>query len=136
MAAALDLVGERWSLLALRELSYGVHRFTKIAGYTGAPRDILTDRLRKLEAAGVIERRQYCEHPPRFEYHLTLAGRELFPVLVSLLNWGAKWAQEHPSVILRHTCGEPARFTLHCTECGKPVTSDSLTPTPAASRCP
>lgn len=129
MAAALEVLGERWSLLALRELGYGVHRFAKIAAYTGAPRDILADRLRKLEAAGVLERRQYSEHPPRFEYHLTEAGRELFPVFVSLLTWGAKWAQDTPKVIFRHTCGRPAHFDLTCAECGEPVTRDSLTPT-------
>src|SRR2546428_12624849 len=56
LAAALDVLGERWSLLAVREIGYGVHRFARIAGYTGASRDILADRLRKLEAAGVIER--------------------------------------------------------------------------------
>jgi len=71
LAAALDVLGERWSLLALREIGYGVHRFARIAGYTGASRDMLADRLRKLEAAGVIERRQYSEHPPRHVYHLT-----------------------------------------------------------------
>src|SRR5689334_7826109 len=70
VAAALDILGERWSLLAIREMGYGVHTFAKIAAYTGASRDILASRLRKLEEAGVVERRQYSEHPPRFEYHL------------------------------------------------------------------
>src|SRR5205809_6944814 len=79
LAAALDVLGERWSLLALREISYGVHRFARIAGYTGASRDILADRLRKLEAAGVIERRLYSEHPPRPAYHPTRAGPAPFP---------------------------------------------------------
>lgn len=63
VAASLDIVGERWSLLAIREMGYGVHHFTKIAGYTGASRDILADRLRKLEAAHIVERRQYSQHP-------------------------------------------------------------------------
>src|SRR6185312_7853308 len=65
MAAALEVVGERWSLVALREIGYGVHTFARIAAYTGASRDILADRLRKLEADGIIERRLYSEHPPR-----------------------------------------------------------------------
>lgn len=73
VAAALDILGERWSLLAIREIGYGVHRFARIAAYTGASRDMLADRLRKLESAGIIERRRYSEHPPRFEYHLTEA---------------------------------------------------------------
>ena len=92
IAAALEVVGERWSLLAIREISYGVHRFARIAAYTGASRDMLADRLRKLEGAGLVERRQYSEHPPRFEYHLTQAGRELFPVMIALQGWGDKWA--------------------------------------------
>ena len=87
VAAALEIVGERWSLLAVREIGYGVHRFSKIAAYIGASRDMLADRLRKLENAGIIERRQYSEHPPRYEYHLTEAGRELFPVMLALREW-------------------------------------------------
>ena len=79
VAASLQLLGERWTLLAIRELTYGVHRFDQIAHFTGASRDILTDRLRGLEEAGVVERRQYSERPPRFEYHLTPAGEELRP---------------------------------------------------------
>src|SRR5690606_16610625 len=84
IADTLDLVGERWSLLVIREISYGVRRFDGIVRHTGAPRDILTTRLRKLEAAGVIRREQYRDHPVRYEYHLTPAGAELFDVLLML----------------------------------------------------
>jgi len=126
IAAALDVLGERWSLLAVREIGYGVHRFARIAGYTGASRDILADRLRKLEAAGVIERRQYSEHPPRHEYHLTEAGRELLPVLLSLQQWGAKWVVDSPALTHRHTCGQPLRVDLVCHHCGQPVTHETV----------
>ncbi|MEU9387338.1 helix-turn-helix domain-containing protein [Streptomyces sp. NPDC048279] len=126
MAAALQIVGERWSLLALREMAYGVHRFAKIAGYTGAPRDILADRLRKLEAAGVIERRQYSEHPPRHEYHLTQAGRELFPVMIGLLQWGDRWAVDTPAVVFRHECGHLLRMESGCGHCEGEITPESL----------
>src|SRR6185437_1339940 len=85
------VIGEKWSLLVVRELAYGVHRFDSVVRNTGAPRDILTNRLRGLESAGVVEKRQYLEHPPRFEYHLTEAGRELRPVLSSLGQWGDRW---------------------------------------------
>ncbi|SFE68741.1 transcriptional regulator, HxlR family [Actinacidiphila alni] len=128
LAAALEVVGERWSLLAVREMAYGVHRFARIAGYTGASRDILADRLRKLEAAGVVERRQYSEHPPRFEYHLTQAGHELFPAMLALLQWGDKWAVERPAVEFRHTCGERVAVEPVCAHCGDGVTRASLTP--------
>lgn len=133
VAASLQVVGERWSLLAVREMSYGVHRFEQIAGYTGASRDILTDRLRKLERAGVVERRQYSEHPPRYEYHLTQAGRELFPVTISLLTWGEKWAVDAPAVVFRHACGKQVLIDLECRHCGDPVTRESLTPVKAAA---
>ncbi|RSM56867.1 transcriptional regulator [Actinoplanes sp. ATCC 53533] len=126
IAAALDVLGERWSLLALREIGYGVHRFARIAGYTGASRDILADRLRKLETAGVIERRQYSEHPPRHEYHLTAAGRELFPVMLALRQWGDKWAVDAPAITHRHACGQPVQIDLTCHHCGRPVTHDTI----------
>ncbi|BEL04190.1 helix-turn-helix domain-containing protein [Actinoplanes sichuanensis] len=126
IAAALDVLGERWTLLALREIGYGVHRFARIAGYTGASRDLLADRLRKLEAAGVVERRQYSEHPPRHEYHLTEAGRELFPVLLTLSQWGDKWANDNPVLTRRHTCGQKVEIDLVCRHCGEPVTRDSV----------
>src|SRR2546428_12630095 len=96
LAAALDILGERWSLQALREIGYGVHRFARIAGYTGASRDILADRLRKLEAGGVIERRLYSEHPPRHEDHLTEAGPGLFPGLLGPPPRGGRGAGGNP----------------------------------------
>lgn len=134
LAAALEVLGERWSLLALREIGYGVHRFARIAGYTGASRDILADRLRKLEAAGVIERRQYSEHPPRHEYHLTEAGRELFPAMLVLSQWGDRWAVDTPALTRRHSCGQPVQVDLLCHHCGQPVTRDTVYAEPAVKR--
>jgi DNA-binding HxlR family transcriptional regulator len=125
VAAALDILGERWSLLVIREIGYGVHRFARIAAYTGASRDMLADRLRKLEGAGVVERRQYSEHPPRFEYHLTQAGRELFPVLLALREWGDKWAVDRPAIAVRHDCGHLLQAALTCQHCGGPVSRDN-----------
>jgi DNA-binding HxlR family transcriptional regulator len=90
IADALDVVGERWSLLVLRELGFGVHRFKDIQVNTGAPRETLALRLRKLEETGIIERRRYSDHPPRDEYLLTAAGRELAPVLAALREWGER----------------------------------------------
>jgi DNA-binding HxlR family transcriptional regulator len=96
IADALELVGERWSLLVLRELGFGVHRFKDIQVNTSAPRETLALRLRKLEEAGVIERRRYCDRPPRDEYVLTTAGRELSPVLTALREWGERHATSVP----------------------------------------
>jgi DNA-binding HxlR family transcriptional regulator len=126
IAAALEILGERWTLLAVRELFSGVHTFARIAAFTGASRDMLADRLRKLEAAGIAERRLYREHPPRYEYHLTEAGRELFPVIVALREWGDKWAVDRPAVQFMHDCGHPLAVERSCQHCGHPVTDDSL----------
>jgi len=94
---ALSIVGDRYALLVARELRYGLTRFQDIAASTGAPRDVLTARLRKLEQAGVIERRLYSEHPPRYEYLLTEAGRELQPILLAIKEWGDRYATREPS---------------------------------------
>ncbi len=91
-AAALELVGERWSLLVVRELLLGSRRFTDVLRGTGAPRDRVTARLRSLEAAGLVVRRRYQDHPPREEYLLTDAGLALAPVVDSLVAWGRAYA--------------------------------------------
>jgi DNA-binding HxlR family transcriptional regulator len=88
IADALEVVGDRYTLLILRELGFGVHRFSDIRHNTGAPRATLSARLRKLEDAGVIARRRYNDHPPRDEYVLTEAGEAIIPVLRSLRHWG------------------------------------------------
>jgi len=98
IADALQLVGERWSLLAIREIGLGARRFNDIQANTGAPRETLSVRLRKLEDADIIERRRYSDHPPRDEYVLTEAGTALVPILRSLRLWGEQYAtpQRHP----------------------------------------
>lgn len=101
-AAALQVVGEKWALLAVREIFFGNHRFEAIARNTGAPRDRLAARLRSLEHAGVVERRLYNERPPRHEYHLTEAGRDLAPVIRALLDWGDRWVHEEPPIVMVH----------------------------------
>jgi DNA-binding HxlR family transcriptional regulator len=96
IADALELVGDRWSLLVMREISFGVHRFNDIQRHTGMPRDRLAARLRALEQAGVITRRPYSEHPPRHEYLATSAGQALIPVLQALRQWGEEHAAARP----------------------------------------
>ena len=131
IAAALRIIGERWSLLAVRELTYGIHRFDQIAAFTGATRDILAARLRKLEAEGVVERRRYSEHPPRYEYHLTEAGQQLYPILRSLAEWGDRWAVEEPAVRFRHSCGHELHVEHVCAHCGGEVTRATVEAVPA-----
>ncbi|HKN98358.1 MAG TPA: helix-turn-helix domain-containing protein, partial [Pseudonocardiaceae bacterium] len=129
IANALAVIGERWSLLALREVMLGVHRFDQIARNTGASRDILTTRLRGLEAAGVLERRQYEAHPPRYEYVLTEAGRALSGVLLTLMQWGDRYVTEgEPPAVWRHDCGAELQVRTVCAECGEEIRQHSLTP--------
>jgi DNA-binding HxlR family transcriptional regulator len=88
IAASLEVVGERWALLVVRELALGRTRFTDIVRGTGAPRDRIAARLKVLEDGGVVERHAYQERPTRFEYMLSESGRALVPVLDALLAWG------------------------------------------------
>jgi DNA-binding HxlR family transcriptional regulator len=125
-AEALAVIGERWTLLAIREMAYGIHRFDQIAAFTGASRDILAERLRKLEREGIVERRRYSEHPPRFEYHLTRAGDELRPILRSIGQWGERWVADLPDVAFRHDCGHRLQIDHVCHECGQVLSPGSV----------
>ncbi|HWE92266.1 MAG TPA: helix-turn-helix domain-containing protein [Pseudonocardiaceae bacterium] len=126
IANALSVIGERWSLLALREIFFGVRRFDQIARNTGASRDILAARLRKLVDAGLLEKRQYEEHPPRHEYVLTESGRALHTVLITLMDWGDRYVTEgEPPTVWGHDCGAVLHPATVCAHCGKPIrTSD------------
>ena len=119
MARTLEIIGERWSLLVLREVFLGVRRFDAIQAATGAPRAVLTRRLDTLVAAGVLRRRAYQEAGSRVrhEYRLTEAGRELQPVLTALMQWGDRhlgWPDGPPLRITHADCGAPVRATLRC----------------------
>jgi DNA-binding HxlR family transcriptional regulator len=127
VAAALNLIGEKWSLLAVREISFGNKRFDAIARNTGAPRDRLAARLRALEAGGVLTRRRYSEHPPRYEYELTEAGQELRGVLTALRAWGDKWMVDTPPTAFDHVCGQELDPAIVCRRCGAEVGPDDLT---------
>src|SRR4051794_32740204 len=96
IARAMEILGERWTFLILRESFYGVRRFSDMQRNLGIARNILSNRLQSLVAAGVLERVPYQDEPPRFEYRLTEAGRDLYPSIVTLMRWGD-----------RHLTGEP-----------------------------
>ena len=122
MSDALEVLGDRYSLPVLRELFYGYHRFGEIAELTGAPRSLLSGRLRSLEAAGIIERRQYSERPVRFEYHLTAAGVDLMPVILSLKDWGERYTGDQiPKAIFRHSCGAELHPVTVCSSCREEI---------------
>jgi DNA-binding HxlR family transcriptional regulator len=130
IARTLDVVGEKWALLAVREVFLGNGRFDEMVRRTGAPRDTLAARLRTLVASGVLERTQYSEHPARYEYRLTAAGRDLYPVIMALMRWG----DEHlaragaPPLVLAHRCGHRLVAQLVCQACGEPVDPQDTTP--------
>ena len=128
IASALLVIGEKWSLLVIRELALGVHRFDEIQANTGAPRDVLTARLRKLEQEGIVERRQYQERPARFGYHLTVAGKELRPILLSLTEWGERWTPTENAFEWVHECGELLELAHTCRACGGEVTGGDVGP--------
>jgi DNA-binding HxlR family transcriptional regulator len=91
IACSLDLLGDKWTLLIIRDLIYGKHRFADFqASVEQIPTNTLADRLRRMEESNVVEKLQYAQKPPRFEYHLTAKGKALLPVLQELCLWGIK----------------------------------------------
>jgi DNA-binding HxlR family transcriptional regulator len=126
IAGALEVVGERWSLLIVRNMFLGLRRFDQIQGNLGIARNVLQTRLTRLIDQGVLERRLYQEHPPRYEYRLTEKGVDLWPTVVALMQWGDRHAvsEAGPPVLLTHRgCG--GRIDEHrvCERCGKPLTA-------------
>jgi DNA-binding HxlR family transcriptional regulator len=123
VARTLDVVGEKWALLAVREVFLGNRRFDEMIRQTGAPRDTLAARLRTLAGAGILERRQYSDHPARFEYYLTDVGKDLYPVMLTLRQWGDRHlaGADGPPTLFTHRCGHQLSARLVCECCGEPV---------------
>ncbi len=123
---AFALLGDRWTLLLVREAALGVRRFTDLQAATGAPRTVLSDRLRRLVAAGLLTQREYAlpGARPRQEYLLTAAGRDLLPVLAAVSDWAARHLPDDrlPDVTYRHAgCGGHVGAHLVCA-CGADLT--------------
>jgi DNA-binding HxlR family transcriptional regulator len=122
IARALELVGERWTLLIVRNIHLGVRRFDEIQQQLGIARNVLASRLEALTDNGILERHPYGERPVRNEYKLTEKGRALWPVLVELMQWGDRYAMtpKGPPVILRHRgCGGEVGAHRACSRCGE-----------------
>ena len=130
IARTLEVVGEKWALLAVREVFLGNGRFDEMVRRTGAPRDTMAARLRTLVGTGILGRRQYSEHPARFEYYLTDAGRDLYPVILTLMSWGDRYlaGEQGPPLRLEHQCGHPLGAQLVCKACGEPVLAGQTKP--------
>jgi DNA-binding HxlR family transcriptional regulator len=128
IARALEVIGERWTLLILRDALRGTTRFEDFQTSLGIARNVLTVRLARLCDEGILERHRYQERPARDEYLLTARGRDLEPVLLALLRWGDRYAApEGPPVVLTHTaCGHELDARLVCAHCEQAVVPGSV----------
>ncbi|MDQ0746955.1 DNA-binding HxlR family transcriptional regulator [Streptomyces africanus] len=134
IADTLALVGEKYSLLVLREVCLGNGRFDQLVRNIGAPRDILATRLRRLVDAGILVKHLYSERPQRFEYRPTRAGLELEPVLMTLMAWGDRHLRtdgDRPMVV-EHSCGRALTPVVTCRGCGDEVRHEDLRAHPQA----
>jgi DNA-binding HxlR family transcriptional regulator len=132
---ALDVVGEKWTLLVLREAFYGARRFEEFQAHVGCARNLLTERLNTLVAAGVLKRVPYREpgQRERHEYRLTEEGLDLLPAVVALMQWGDRWETdpEGPPVVIAHRdCGHPVELVLRCTHDHEHVSARDTEPKP------
>ena len=132
IARALEVIGERWTPLILRDALRGSTRFGEFQASLGIARNVLSARLARLCDEGILERRRYQERPPRDEYVLTAKGRDLEPVLLGLLRWGDRHAApDGPPVVLTHAaCGHELEPRLVCGHCGQALAPGSVVTRP------
>lgn len=121
IARTMDLLGDQWTLLVMREAFMGVRRFDRFQAELGIARNTLTERLDRLTGAGLLERVRYQDRPARYEYPLTDMGRDFFPVMAAIIRWGDQWLADEvgPPRLLRHLdCGETSAAVVNCSHCG------------------
>ena len=131
IARSLSVVGDRWTLLVLRECFLGVRRFEDFQAQLGMARHRLADRLKRMVEEGVLRKEPYQQRPLRHEYRLTDKGKDLYPVLLSLVRWGDRWMDQGkgPPVVYRHhLCGHMTIPVLSCSECDEPLIARDVTP--------
>lgn len=128
VARTLDLVGEWWTLLIVRDAVLGARRFEDFKA-TGIADNILSTRLNKLTKAGILKRRRYRTRPERYEYVLTEKGQALAPVVLALRSWGKRFTQgPDSSQIIHKDCGGGLELAFHCTKCDRPVKKTEIAP--------
>ena len=130
VARTVDLLGDWWTPLVLRECYYGVRRFDDFQRRLGIGRNILTRRLGRLVDEGLLTRRRYHDRPVRHEYVLTPKGRDFFGVIAAMMRWGDRWlaGPEGPPVVMHHRpCGHDLRPEVVCSHCGAPVVLADVT---------
>ena len=129
LARSLAIIGDNWTLLVLRDCFLGVRRFDDFQQRLGVTRHVLSDRLRKLADGGGLEKVAYQERPLRHEYRLTPMGRDLYPVIAHLAQWGDKYLAGDagpPLVRVHRQCGEPLEAKLQCGHCGDSVEAQDI----------
>ena len=122
LARTLSVVGDRWTLLVLRECFLGIRRFDEFEKRLGVTRHVLAERLKKLVEAGVLDKVAYQQRPLREEYRLSDKGRDLYPAVLALVNWGDRHMSGAEGAPIRHihrSCGQPMHGVLVCSECGE-----------------
>ena len=136
IAATLAAVGDRWTLLILRDLFRGVRRFEHLRSDLGIARNLLTDRLQRLVDLEIVHRVAYQDRPVRHEYRLTAKGADLSPALVALMHWGDRWyAVDGPPTLLVHdSCGTPLDQAVSCPACHEPVGPQHIRSRPGPGR--
>jgi DNA-binding HxlR family transcriptional regulator len=131
VARSLSVVGERWTMLIIRDAFLGTRRFDQFQSNLGITRHRLSERLGKLVEHGVLVKVPYQERPLRHEYRLTRKGLGLYPVLMSLARWGDEWMDKGegaPLEYVHRSCGKVTRPVLACSECGEPLRPEEVTP--------
>jgi DNA-binding HxlR family transcriptional regulator len=136
---SVAILGERWTFVILRESFKGARRFEDYLEGTGIARNILAERLKALVEHGILDRRPYAEHASRtlHEYRLTDKGLDLYPILVTLVEWGTKYGdfEETPLTLTHKSCGHVTRPQFVCSECGEPIHAREMLATgPSAQR--
>jgi DNA-binding HxlR family transcriptional regulator len=130
IARTVDLLGDWWTPLVLREAFYGTTRFDGFERTLRIGRNVLTQRLNRLVDEGVLERVPYQQRPVRYDYLLTEKGRELFPIIAAINRWGDRWLAPDagPPVVLHHTsCDQDTAAAVVCEHCREPLTVDAIT---------
>lgn len=137
IARTLEVIGDRWTLLVLRDAFRGIRRFDDFRRDLGIARPVLADRLRRLVDHGVLEKRPYSEHPPRYEYRLTPMGVDLSPALVALMRWGDRWLSGDdgpPTVLVHASCGHELDQPFVCWTCDQTFSPTAIRSRPGPGR--
>ena len=136
VARSVAVIGDRWTLMILRDCFLGVRRFEAFQERLGISRTIIADRLKHLTQEGVLRRVAYQEHPTRYEYRLTDKGLDLHPVIMAVVHWGDRHyaGEAGPPLLHRHkTCGCDFHPVQTCSECGEPLDARAVETRPGAS---